>query len=136
MGGEDIELLPVFRDGASGDLDALFLQRLGDRVVGKGSRGIFLVDELLDRFPDTRVGNLRSTLRLIAGGLERAHFHEALRGENVFPRDRSGHGGGVELELVRDLVHGQRAQVAGPFFQEGRLLLDEFVGDRENGFLA
>ena len=93
-------------------------------------------DELLDRLADAGVGDFSAAFRLVSGGEKGAHFHETLRGEDVFPRHRARHGGRMEFEFVGDVVHRQRAQVAGAFFKKGGLLLDELVGDGEDGFLA
>ena len=55
MRWEDVELLAVFRDGAAGDFDSLFLEGLCDRIIRKWLGLIFLGDELLDRFSDSGV---------------------------------------------------------------------------------
>lgn len=73
---------------------------------------------------------------MVSGGEECAHFHESVWGEDVFSGDGAGDGGGVEVEFVGDVVHGERAEVARAFFEEHRLVFDEFVADGEDGFLA
>ena len=42
----------------------------------------------------------------------------------------------MHAEFLGHVVHGQRAQVARALGEEFRLVLDEFVGDGEDGFLA
>ena len=114
----------------------MFIERLHQEFVGQRLSGILSGDELLDRLTDASVRNLSAVAGLIAGGEERAHFHETMRGEHVFPGDRPRNGGGVETQFVGDVVHRQWSQVAMSLIEERRLVLDEFVGDGENGFLA
>ena len=136
MRGQDIQLLAVFCDGPAGDLDALFIEGLHEELVGKRLGGVFRGDDLLDGLTDAGIGNLGAVAGLVASGEEGAHFHESVGRENVFPGDGARNGGRVEAKLVGDVVHRKRAQVAVAADEEGWLVLDELVGDGEDGFLA
>jgi len=84
---QDVELFAVFGDGAAGDFDALFGEGLHQGFVGERLGRVFRGNELLDGFAHAGVRDAVAAFGLIAGGKERAHFHQAVGREDVLARD-------------------------------------------------
>ena len=112
MGRQDIELFTVFRDGATRHFDPLLVERFHQDLIGQWLGGILGGDQLLDRLADACVGDLGAVAGLVSGREKRAHFHQSMRGEHIFAGDGPRDGGRVEAEFIRDVIHGQGAEVA------------------------
>ena len=136
MGGEDVELFAVFGDGAAGDFDALGLEGLLDGGVGEGFVAAFLVDDVLNRFADTGVGDFFAFRGGVAGGEETAHIGDAVGSADVFASYGAGDGGGVYADDVGDFVHGERFEVPRTEFEELGLAEKDLIGDGEDGALS
>ena len=70
--GKNAQLLAVFRHSAAGHLDALLVESLHQELVGEGFFRVSRRHELLNRFTNTGVRDLRAVPRtVIASGSRR-----------------------------------------------------------------
>jgi len=59
-----------------------------------------------------------------------------VRGEEVFPTDGAGDGGGVEVEFFGNGLHGERFKLRWARFEKGSLFFNEDISELEEGELT
>src|SRR5690606_5296907 len=130
---EDSELVPVLGHGAAGDLDALLLEDVHDRLVRERALRILLRNQLLD----LRLDPPRADILARRGGqpareeeLEREYA--ARRLHVLLVRD-PGDRGLVHVDDLGHLAERQRLEVLHALLEELALAIHDEVHDLEHG---
>src|SRR5271169_2020907 len=110
VGARDAHVLPVLRDRAASDLDALRLEDAGDLLVGQRPGGIFLLDELLDPALQDQQRSAAALRPVDALAEEVSEFEDALRGVSILVGYGPADGGGMDPDLLRHFLDHHRLQ--------------------------
>src|SRR5262245_35788088 len=111
VGRRNLELLAVFRDGSSRELEPLALQDVDDLRIAQRLARILLFDDLPDSLLDRHRGHRLAVRARNAAVEEILHLEHALRRVHVLVRDDTADRGLVHADVVGDVAQHQRPQI-------------------------
>src|SRR5690606_41548976 len=103
VGGRDGKRLPVLCDGATGDIDALFLECPGNLAVAQGLARILARHQFLDQGADGGGGELAAFGGADMAGKEVLELENALGGMHVLLGCHPGDRGFVHADCLGDV---------------------------------
>src|SRR5438132_410011 len=124
---KDVQLLTVLGDRATGDPQALFVEKLGDPLIRQRLLLVLLVDQRLDDVLGGACGNVFTILGLEPAREEELELEHAARRLHVLAAAHPADGRLVHVDLARHLLERQRAQEGDPLVEELALLPDDAV---------
>ena len=129
----DVHAFAVFGDGAARDFVSLFVEQVGDFLVGERFRRVFFGDDVGDERFDGDDGLVVAFAVFELCREEVAQLKNAAFADEVFAIDRAADGAFVDVEHFRDFLSRERAHCRFAFLEEVLLQGDDDVGDAADG---
>ena len=129
----DVHAFAVFGDGAARDFVSLFVEQVGDFLVGERFFGFFAVDDFGNQRFDGDDGLVVAFAVFELCREEVAQLKNAAFADEVFAIDRAADGAFVDVQHFRDFLPGERPHRRFAFLEEVLLQGDDDVGDAADG---
>ena len=130
------EASAVLGDRPAGDGEALLLEQLGKPLVRKRIRLVLPFDEGREPFVDDLLRDLLARSGRDAGREEAAQLDRAARRRRVLVVHRARDRRVVDADLVRDLLHRERAEPLEPLLEKAGLRVEDRLRDVRDRLLA
>lgn len=122
-----MKLIPVLGHCPPRDIDILFLEQFHHVLVAIWGFRIFMLHDFFDKFLDAVGGYPLPTAAGNAGRKEVFDFKNASRALEIFPAYRSGNGGFMNTNLLRDILQRKGFQVFTAFVKELLLVFNDRI---------
>src|SRR5713226_3662577 len=129
-------IFAIFRDGAAGDVNAGFIEFLGDLIVGERLGTVFFFDHFLDQALQGEQRHADAFRAVHGFAEERAQLQYALRGMRVLAGHGAADRGRMHADFFGDFLDHHGLQRVGAVVEKFTLPRDDGLAYAQDGVFA